>query len=107
MECGALWGSGRTISVGPIHGGADPVYTDGLTRGGDTVRARYEIYVVGRLGPVMQHALADLRPEVEGPNTRLSTDAVDQAELYGILGRVRGLALEVHSVQRTDSEAIG
>ena len=71
------------------------------------MRACYKIYVAGRLGPELQHALADLRPEVKGPNTLLSTDAVDQAELYGILGRLRGLALEVHSVLRTDSEAIG
>ena len=45
------------------------------------MRACYKIYVAGRLGPELQHALADLRPEVEGPNTLLSTDAVDQAEL--------------------------
>ena len=68
--------------------------------------ADYEIYVRGRLGPEMQHALADLRPQVRADHTRLSADDVDQASLYGILGRLRGFALEVDAVWRTDFETI-
>ena len=68
--------------------------------------AEYEIYVRGRLGPEMQHVLADLRPQVRSGRTRLSADDVDQASLHGILDRLRDLALEVESVLRTDAETI-
>jgi hypothetical protein len=78
----------------------------GAMRGGRPVAADYEIYVRGRLGPEIQHALADLRPQVRADHTRLSADDVDQASLHGILGRLRDLALEVDSVWRTDSETI-
>lgn len=67
--------------------------------------ADFEIYVRGRIGPEMQHALADLRPQVRSNRTRLSADDVDQAALYGILDRLRGLALEIDSVWRTDTDA--
>ena len=68
--------------------------------------AEYEIYVRGRLGPEMQRALADLRPQVQTGRTRLSADDVDQASLHGILDRLQDLALEVESVLRTDAETI-
>lgn len=64
----------------------------------------YEIYVRGRLGPEMQHALADLHPQVRASQTRLCADGIDQASLHGILGRLRDLALEVDSVRRTDGQ---
>jgi hypothetical protein len=70
------------------------------------VRAEYEIYVRGRLGPEMQRLLADLHPQVQSGRTRLSADDVDQASLHGILDRLRDLALEVDSVLRTDAETI-
>jgi hypothetical protein len=70
------------------------------------VTADYEIYVSGRLGPEMQHALADLRPQVRANHTRLSADDVDQASLHGILARLRDLALEIDSVWRTDAETV-
>jgi hypothetical protein len=70
------------------------------------VRAEYEIYVRGRLGPEMQRALADLHPHVQSDRTRLFADDVDQASLHGILARLRDLALEVDSVVRTDVETI-
>ena len=68
--------------------------------------ADFEIYVRGRLGPEMQHALADLRPQVRVDHTRLSADDVDQASLHGILGRLRDLALEVDAVWRTDAQMV-
>jgi hypothetical protein len=68
------------------------------------VKAEYEIYVRGRLGPEMQSVLSDLRPQVQSGRTRLSADDVDQASLHGILGRLRDLALEVEAVSRTDAE---
>ena len=70
------------------------------------MRANYRIYVRGRLGPEMQHALADLRPELRGDYTQLSVDGADQAALHGTLGRLRGLALDVDSMWRTDTELI-
>ena len=68
--------------------------------------ADYEIYVRGRLGPEMQHALADLRPQVRANHTRLSADNIDQASLHGILNRLSDLALELDSLWRTDAETI-
>ena len=68
------------------------------------MRANYRIYVRGRLGPELQGALADLRPESRGRHTQFSVDAADQAALFGALGRLRGLALQVDSVWHTDSE---
>ena len=68
--------------------------------------ADYEIYVRGRLGPEMQHTLADLRPQVRAAHTRLAADDADQASLHGILARLRDLALEVDSVWRTDGQTI-
>jgi hypothetical protein len=68
------------------------------------VKAEYEIYVRGRLGPEMQSVLSDLRPQVQSGRTRLSAHDVDQASLHGILGRLRDLALEVEAVSRTEAE---
>lgn len=68
------------------------------------MRANYRIYIRGRLGPELQAALADLRPESCGRHTQLSVDAADQAALFGALGRLRGLALEVDSLWRTGVE---
>ena len=68
------------------------------------MEANYRIYVRGRLGPEMQHALADLDPQVRSDHTRLSVDHADQASLYGILGRLRGLALEVNALWRTGAD---
>lgn len=70
------------------------------------MEADYEIYVRGRLGPEMQHALADLNPEIRFDHTRLSAGHVDQASLHGILGRLLNLALEVDAVWRTGAETI-
>lgn len=68
--------------------------------------ADYEIYVRGRLGPEMQHALADLSPQVRAEHTRLTADDSDQASLHGILARLRDLALPIDSVSRTDISRI-
>jgi hypothetical protein len=70
------------------------------------VKAEYEIYVTGCLGPELQRLLADLGPQMLPGRTRLSADDVDQASLHGILGRLRDLALEVESVARIDAETI-
>jgi hypothetical protein len=70
------------------------------------VKAEYEIYVTGCLGPELQRMLADLGPQVQSGRTRLSANDVDQASLHGIFGRLRDLALEVESVLRIDAETI-
>jgi len=74
---------------------------------GRSVAADYQIYVRGRLGPEVQHALADLRPQPRSNCTLLSAEGIDQAALYGILDRLRSLALEVDSLWRTDARTTG
>ena len=64
--------------------------------------ADYDIDVSGRLGPEMKHALADLRPQVQGAGTRLFARGVDQAQLHGIFWRLRTLVLDIVAVRRTD-----
>jgi len=71
------------------------------------VAADYQIYVRGRLGPEAQHALADLRPQLRSNRTQLFAEDIDQAALYGILDRLRSLALEVDSVWRTGAGTTG
>lgn len=66
--------------------------------------ADYEIQVRGSLGPQMAHALADLCPRTLDGRTRLSAYDIDQAQLHGVLWRLRTLAVEIDAVWRTDAE---
>jgi hypothetical protein len=68
--------------------------------------ADYAIHVRGSLGPEMRHALADLCPEPLAGHTRLSAHDIDQAQLHGILWRLRTLAVEIDAVWRTGAEPI-
>ena len=58
----------------------------------------YEIRIRGRIGPQMQHLLGDLEPTLGRGATLLHTGSHDQAELHGVLARVRDLGLEIEYV---------
>ena len=68
--------------------------------------ADYAIHVRGSLGPEMRHALADLCPQTLDGHTRLSAHDIDQAQLHGILWRLRTLAVEIDAVWRTGAASI-
>lgn len=61
---------------------------------------RYEIRVRGRLGPVLQSAFPGLQASADGDDTVLSGVLDDQAALYGVLGQVESLGLELIDVRR-------
>ena len=64
----------------------------------------YEIVVRGNAGPGVRAAFRDFDITVEGDCTRLQSELVDQAALFGALDRMRGLGLEVLEVRRIDAE---
>jgi hypothetical protein len=60
----------------------------------------YEIRVRGRLTDSLLAAFEDMRASVEPPETVLQGPVQDQAALYGLLGRVQALGLELLEVRR-------
>jgi hypothetical protein len=64
------------------------------------LRSSYEIRVMGSLGPAALEAFADLFVDVE-PTTTVLSGTFDQADLHGLLDRVRALGLELVDVKQT------
>jgi hypothetical protein len=62
------------------------------------VRSSYEIRVVGSLGPAARQAFAGLLVDVE-PTATVLSGTFDQADLHGLLDRVRALGLELVDVK--------
>jgi hypothetical protein len=62
-------------------------------------RVRYEVRVVGSLGPAAQEAFADLTILTE-PTSSVLIGELDQAGLHGLLDRVRALGLELVDIRR-------
>jgi hypothetical protein len=60
---------------------------------------KYEVRVLGRVGPAAREAFADFHVHVEPIATVLSGD-LDQAALHGLMERVQGLGLELVDVHR-------
>ena len=69
-----------------------------------SLSGNYEIYVRGRLGPELLHALADLEPEILRESTRLRL-VDDQPSLHGILARLWNLGLEIDAIVRVRSSS--
>ena len=63
-------------------------------------RDRYEIHVVGRLGEATLDAFRELGAEFRPAQTVLAGELPDQAALYGVLGRIQSLGLELLEVRR-------
>jgi hypothetical protein len=55
----------------------------------------YRIVVRGKVSAVSAEAFDDLHVESESGQTVLTGEIVDQAHLYGILERLRGLGVEL------------
>ena len=65
---------------------------------GSDSRQHYEIVVRGRLSSRLECAFDDVTLLPRNGQTTLSADLVDQAQLYGLLNRLRDLAIELVSV---------
>jgi hypothetical protein len=64
---------------------------------------RYRIVVRGTLGDAFGCAFEGMRLEVENGTTVLDGSVADQAQLYGLLDRLRDLALELVRVEEVGS----
>ena len=61
-------------------------------------RQRYDIVVKGRLSKRYESAFDGVTLEPRPGETRLLADLADQAQLYGLLNRLRDLSIELVSV---------
>ena len=64
----------------------------------------YQVRVRGRLSKTTLAAFPELRAQVRGSETVLAGQLPDQAALFGVLGRVEALGLELLEVLRTEDE---
>jgi hypothetical protein len=71
-----------------------------VTAGHSAQPPRYEIRVRGRIGEIVRSAFPDLRAESRGEDTVLTGNLRDQAALYGVLGTVEALGLELLELRR-------
>lgn len=62
-------------------------------------RSRYEVRVVGKLGPAGREMFSDLAQDTEPAATVLSGE-LDQAALHALLDRIRSLGLELIDVKQ-------
>ena len=63
-----------------------------------TSRQRYHIIVRGRLSKRYESAFDGVTLEPRPGDTRLHADLADQAQLYGLLNRLRDFGIELVSV---------
>jgi len=63
----------------------------------------YEIKVRGQLGSTLLVAFPGLHATVQGGETVLAGELPDQAALYGVLGQIEALGLELLSLRRMGS----
>jgi hypothetical protein len=66
---------------------------------------RYQIRIRGRLGRTARAAFPGLRAQAQGDDTLLTGTLADQAALYGVLGRIEALGLELIEVRRESRAA--
>ena len=71
------------------------------------MQTAYEIRIRGRLSDEVTHAFEDFTAAVKPAETIMRGDLRDQAELHGILERIRALGLELIEVRRIDDTAGG
>ena len=64
---------------------------------------RYEIVVRGLLSETLLAAFPTLSAEAHGAETVLVGTLSDQAALYGVLGQIEALGLELIELRRTRS----
>jgi hypothetical protein len=68
---------------------------------------RYEIVVKGTLGERFLATFDGLALSTHAGETRLSGEVADQAQLYGVLLRLRDLGIELISVNRAPLNGAG
>ena len=66
-----------------------------------TPPGQYRIRIKGRLGPTALSAFPTLVPEAEGSDTVLTGPLPDQSALFGVLGQIETLGLELLEVRQT------
>jgi hypothetical protein len=66
----------------------------------ESLPQRYQIRVRGRLGQTIRSAFPALKARGDGGDTVLTGMLTDQAALYGVLGEVEALGLELIEVRR-------
>ena len=71
------------------------------------MQTAYEIRIRGRLSDEVTHAFEDFTAAVKPAETVMRGDLRDQAELHGILERIRALGLELIEVRRIGDTAAG
>jgi hypothetical protein len=69
--------------------------------------AVYTIRVNGRLGTTMLSAFPEFDSEVLDGATLLTGRVTDRSALYGVLGRLESLGLELIDVHRLDEPIVG
>jgi hypothetical protein len=71
------------------------------------MQTAYEIRIRGRLSDDVTHAFEDFTAAVKPAETVMRGDLRDQAELHGVLDRIRALGLELIEVRRIDDADTG
>ena len=69
--------------------------------------ARYAIRVAGRLGATSLAAFPDLDCEARGSETVLTGEVLDSPALYGIVGQLEALGLELIEIRPLTTSASG
>ena len=69
-----------------------------------TTSVCYEIRVRGLLGGALLGAFPGLHARAHGTETVLTGPLADQAALYGVLGQIEALGLELLEVRRAPAE---
>jgi hypothetical protein len=68
---------------------------------------RYRLVVHGELGPRYASAFAGMTVSAHAGTTEITGLIIDPAHLHGLLERVAGLGLTLHSVTSLDTENAG
>jgi hypothetical protein len=63
---------------------------------------RYQFRIRGQLGLTLLSAFPELRAQELGSETLLAGQLPDQAALFGVLGRIEALGLELLELLRTE-----
>ena len=61
----------------------------------DTPPGLYTIRIKGRLGATALSAFPSMKPELKGSETMLTGRLADRAALFGVLGQIEALGLEL------------
>jgi hypothetical protein len=75
-----------------------------VTKPGEATDRTYVITIRGAAGPWVRAAFDDTEVSVAGDTTVLRRAEADQAALYGLLGRIQNLGLELLAVRREPEE---